>query len=162
MPYRVDVGKEVAHFEYQKEAYAFLVMMLKDVPLLFQIWTTLNMEHQLEQVGMFCVQPTILPPREPGGVSETVKMGEIHGRYKQAYPIFRGQGGWETTLPRSERKGWFPSISYEQFICLFPEIPFSVLDLLGERKGGWKVTHISSVRGPPPGLGKPHRQPVNI
>ncbi len=197
MPYQVDVKTHTVCFEHQEEAYTFLLMMLKDVPLLFEIWTSLNSEYQLEQVGMFLVEPTILPSS-----GEKVMMGKFHTHYQKAYPHFRCAGSpypspseekgaslcppkdtstslcpledtstslcpledTSTSLSSSKKTGWYPSISYEQFIRSFPDIPFSVLDLMGKRKNGWKVTPIDreKIWRSPPGLGKPHRKTIPI
>lgn len=140
MLYKVDVKDETGYFESQQKAYEYLLYMTNDIPVLFEIWSSLNLDYQLEQLGLFLTG-----------------MSELHLLYQKEYPYFRdtnppsssGDGTdqsmtFNDTNHLFERKdGWYPSISYEEFSRRFPDIPYSVLVLMGKRKVsgvGWKVS----------------------
>lgn len=142
--YIVEVGSKTIYFKQKEDVYHFL---LKEYPIHFEIWSALNADYQLEQVGMYLEEPTLLPD------GSLVSMSDLHTCYQKEFPHFRRtsppEEGRSTNYLPLGRSSWYPSISYEQFVRSFPDIPYPILDLLGKRVG-WKIT----VKQPPPGLNR--------
>ena len=128
-------------FHSKQDAYDHIRQRLEDTCLHFDVWSELNLEYQMEQVGFFLENS-----------------GTLHGKMYDAYAEFYPDFG----------KKFYSSISYEQLVRIFPIIPPKVLDIMGKKDGklmGDIKFWVSEARLPPlppPLGGRSNRIPVTI
>jgi hypothetical protein len=135
-------------YDTKDQAYQALSRILEQIEVMdrlnFEIWSTLNTEFQMEQVGFFLTK---------GG------KGPVHQAYMDKFFNFRG--GESSSIRKESLPGWYPSISYEQFIQDFSDPPHAVMDIMGRQISDmigqvkWKVITVDGriTNRLPPGLG---------